>query len=246
MIQLRSLIFNVLFYVNLIAFMVLGCVFYITPRRWSIEALKVWGRASLWLLRVIVGLKVEVRGRENLLPGPVLVASKHQSLWETFALLPLFDDPAVVLKRELTLIPLFGWFALKFKMIAVDRSAGSKALRLLLDDAEKAKLAGREIIVFPEGTRQSPDAEPAYQAGTAALYRKLDLPCIPIALNSGLYWPRRKFLRLPGTVVVEILPAIQPGLDRRRFDTALQASIEPATARLVAEGRREMRKQHKQ
>jgi 1-acyl-sn-glycerol-3-phosphate acyltransferase len=175
----------------------------------------------------------------------VLVASKHQSLWETFALLPLFNDPAVILKRELTFIPLFGWFALKFKMIPVDRSAGSKALRQMLDKAEEAKAIGREIIVFPEGTRQAPDAAPAYQAGTAALYRKLDLPCIPVALNSGLFWPRRKFQRLPGTIVVEILPAIPPGLDRKTFDAALQDSIEKATARLVAEGRAELANKHK-
>lgn len=245
MIQLRSLLFNLLFYVNLIAFMVLGCVFYVTPRAWSMEALKVWARSSLWLLKVVVGLRVEVRGRENLPAGPVLIASKHQSLWETFALLPLFKDPAVILKRELTLLPLFGWFALKFKMIPVDRSAGSKALRQMLDLAEKARLAKREIIVFPEGTRQAPDAAPDYQAGTAALYRKLNLACVPIALNSGLFWPRRQFLRLPGTVIVEILPAIEPGLDRKRFEATLQDSIETATARLVAEGREAMRRQDK-
>ncbi|WP_137388276.1 lysophospholipid acyltransferase family protein [Rhodoligotrophos defluvii] len=235
MLALRSLLFNLAFYLNLIAFMVLGAVFYVTPRAWSIAALKVWARSSLLLLRWIVGLDVEVRGRENLTEGPLLVASKHQSLWETFALLPLFKDPAVVLKRELTYIPLFGWFALKFRMIPVDRSAGAPALRRMLETAEREKAAGRQIIVFPEGTRRAPGAPPAYRPGTAALYRKLDLPCVPIALNSGLFWPRRKFLRYPGTVIVEILPQIPPGLDRRQFDLVLQERIETATDRLVAE-----------
>ncbi|MGF7160660.1 1-acyl-sn-glycerol-3-phosphate acyltransferase [Rhodoligotrophos appendicifer] len=236
MIALRSLLFNALFYVNLIAFMVIGCVFYVTPRAWSMAALKVWARASLLLLRVVVGTTMEIRGRENLPPGPVLVASKHQSLWETFALLPLFADPAVVLKRELTFIPLFGWFALKFQMIPVDRGAGSTALRRMLERATKAAAQGRQIVVFPEGTRRPPGAEAAYRPGTAALYRKLGVQCVPIALNSGLFWPRRRFMRYPGTIIVEILDPVPPGLDRRSFDRVLQERIENATASLVAEG----------
>lgn len=237
MLVLRSLVFNVVFYVNLIAFMVVGAVFYITPRAWSMAALKVWAQTSLKLLEIIVGLKFELRGGERLPKGPLLVASKHQSLWETFALLPLFEDPAVVLKRELTFIPLFGWFALKFRMIPVDREAGGKAVRQLMKRAQGAKEEGRQIILFPEGTRRAPDAEPAYRPGTAALYRTLNLPCIPIALNSGLYWPRRRFMRYRGTVIVEILEPIAPGLDRRSFDRELERRIETATAQLVAEGR---------
>ena len=198
-------------------------------------ALKVWARSSLLLLRWVVGLRVQFRGTELIPKGPLLVAAKHQSLWETFALLPLFDDPAVILKRELTYIPLFGWFALKFRMIPVDRTAGATALRRMMQAAARAKAEGRQIIVFPEGTRRAPGAPPAYRPGTAALYRQLELPCVPIALNSGIFWPRRKFLRYPGTVIVEILPLIEPGLSRRAFDQQLEDRIETATARLVAE-----------
>ena len=239
MIVLRSLLFNLLFYVNLALFLVLGAGFFFTPRRLSIRALQAWARSSLWLLRVIAGVGLEVRGRQHLLAGAALVAGKHQSFFETFAILPLLDDPAMVLKRELTYIPLFGWFAHKFRMIAVRRNSGSAALRQLLIDAEDRIAAGRQVVIMPEGTRRAPDDPPDYKPGAAALYAKLGVPCIPFALNSGLFWPRRKFLRWPGTIVLEFLPPIPPGLPRRAFQQRLEAAIETATARLVAEGRRD-------
>jgi 1-acyl-sn-glycerol-3-phosphate acyltransferase len=236
----RSLVFNLVFYLNLVAFLVLGVGFFVTPRAWSIAALKVWSRASQWWLGRIAGTRVEVRGREHLPAGAALVAGKHQSAWETFALFPLLDDPAIVLKRELMWIPLFGWFAWKFGMIPVDRTARGPALKSLLRHAEAAVADGRQILVFPEGTRRAPDAPPDYKSGATALYLKLKVPCVPFALNSGLFWPRRRFLRRPGTIVVEFLPAIPPGLSRKDFEHRLVESIEPATARLVAEGRREL------
>ena len=190
MLALRSLAFNAMFYVNLIAFLVLGAEFYLTPRKWSIRALQTWARASQWWLKVLAGITVEVRGLENIPSGPVLIAGKHQSLFETFALLPLVDDPAMVLKRELTWIPVFGWFALKFRMIAVDRGAGAQALKSLIRQGQAAIAMGRQVIIFPEGTRRAPDAEPDYKVGAGALYLKLGVPCVPFALNSGLYWPR--------------------------------------------------------
>lgn len=238
MLFLKSLTFNAIFYVNLIAFMVLGCFFYVTPRAWSMAALKAWARSSLWWMRVLTGTKVEVRGKENFPDGAALVAGKHQSMWETFALLPLLDDPAVVLKRELTWIPIFGWFALKFQMLPVDRDAGAGALKRLIGRARQAVADGRQILIFPEGTRRAPDAAPDYKPGAVALYLKLGVPCVPFALNSGLYWPRRKFLRYPGTIIVEFLPAIAPGMKRREYSAVLEEAIETATARLVAEGRK--------
>ena len=236
----RSILFNVVFYLNLVVFMVLGVWFFFTPRAWSMAALKVWSRASQWWLEVIAGTRMEVRGAEHLPAGAALVAGKHQSMWETFALFPLFDDPAIVLKRELMWIPLFGWFAWKFGMIPVDRTARGPALKSLLRHAEAAVADGRQILVFPEGTRRAPDAPPDYKSGATALYLKLKVPCVPFALNSGLFWPRRKLLRRPGTIVVEFLPAIPPGLPRKEFERRLVEAIEPATARLVAEARREL------
>lgn len=235
MIIVRSVVFNVLFYLNLALFLVLGSEFLLLPRKWAIRALQTWAKSSIWLLRIVVGTRMEVRGRENIPAGAALVAGKHQSLWETFAILPLLDDPAMVLKRELTYIPFFGWFCLKFRMIAVERSSGSPALRQLLSEAAERIAAGRQIVIMPEGTRRAPGEAPDYKSGAAALYGRLDVPCVPFALNSGLFWPRRKFLRYPGTIVLEFLPAIPPGLPRREFHDRLQSGIETATSALVAE-----------
>jgi 1-acyl-sn-glycerol-3-phosphate acyltransferase len=232
---LRSLLYNIVFYVNLVLFLVIGSPFYLTPRKWSIRALQAWATTSLWWLKIICGTTYEVRGRENIPEGAVLVASKHQSTWDTFALLPLFDDPAVVLKRELVFIPLFGWFIPKFRMIPIERSSGASALKAMVARAKEAAEMGRQIVIFPEGTRRPPGAPPDYKPGAAALYLKLGLKCLPIALNSGVYWPRRKFLRYPGKIVVEILPTIEAGLSRRDFSGRLEAAIETATAKLVSE-----------
>lgn len=235
MLALRSLLFNTVFYLNLIVFLVAGFWFMFTPRKWSMWALKQWALASLWWLKVIAGTRMEVRGREHIPQGPALLAGKHQSFWDIFALLPLLDDPALVLKKELTLIPLFGWFCLKFRMIAVDRSAGTSALKKMTADAKQAVTAGRQVMIFPEGTRSAPGAAPDYKPGAAALYMHMGVPCTPFALNSGLFWPRRKFIRRPGTIVVEFLPAIQPGLDRKTFSARLEHEIETATASLLRE-----------
>jgi 1-acyl-sn-glycerol-3-phosphate acyltransferase len=239
-IHLRSLLFNAIFYVNLTLFLVLGSWLFICPRIWAIRGLQAWASSSIWLLRVICGIRMEVRGRAHLPKGAAMVAGKHQSAWETFAILPLVDDPCMVLKKELTYIPLFGWFALKFRMIAVERSAGSAALKKLVARAKEEKVRGRQIVVFPEGTRRVPGDPPDYKPGAAALYGALDLPCVPFALNSGLFWPRRKFLRYPGTIVIEFLPAIPAGLPRKEFQVRLEVAIEGKTRELVAEGRGEI------
>lgn len=239
MIYLRSALFNIVFYLNLVLFLVLGAGFYFTPRKWSIRALQVWAKSSLFWLRVIAGIRMEVRGAEHIPQGACLVAGKHQSFWETFAILPLLDDPAMVLKKELTYIPFFGWFIYKFRMIPVERSAGTQALRSLIEAGERAVADGRQVVIMPEGTRRAPDDPPDYKPGAAALYGKLDVPCVPFGLNSGLFWPRRQFLRKPGTIVISFLPAIPRGLARKPFQARLEEAVEGETARLVAETRRQ-------
>lgn len=234
---IRSLCFNIAFYLVLVIFLIGGLPVFLFPHRSAIWALRLWAKTNLLLMRLVAGVSVEIRGREHITPGTLLVACKHQSLWETFALLTLFDDPAVVLKKELTFIPLFGWFALKFKMVTVDRNAGSSALKQLIQRAKRARDRHRQIIIFPEGTRKAPDARADYKSGVAALYKSLDIPCLPVALNSGLYWPRRRFLRHPGTIIVEILPPIAAGSARGVFMAELETVIEGATDRLVTEGR---------
>ena len=240
MIAIRSLLFNIVFYLNLVLFLLIGVPIFLAPRIWAIRALQLWGRSSVWWMRIICGTKMEVRGLEHIPKGPALIAGKHQSFWETFAILPLVDDPCMVLKKELSYVPLFGWYIPKFRHIAVARDAGASAMRKLLADGKRAIADGRQVIIMPEGTRQAPDAEPAYKPGAAALYGALDVDCVPFALNSGLFWPRRKFLRMPGTIIIEFLPPIPAGLARKAFQTRLQANIETATARLVAEGREQL------
>lgn len=231
----RAFLFNVAFYVVLALSLVAAIPAFAGRRVWAIRLLQAWGWVTIWMLRVIVGTRLELRGTANIPPGPLLVASKHQSAWDTIALPCLFDDPAMVLKKELTYIPLYGWFCLKFGMIPVDRGAGPSALRRLAQRARRAADMGRQIVIFPEGTRRAPGAEPAYKPGAALLYGELGLPCLPVALNSGLFWPRRSARRHPGTIVVEFLPPIPPGLPRREFHARLQRDIEQASARLVAE-----------
>ena len=231
----RSIVFGLLFYITTVLFVVLGSPLLLGPRSWAMAALKVHAKTELWLLRHIVGLDFEVRGLDKLPEPPFLVASKHQSAWETFALIPLFRDPALLMKRELFWIPLHGWFSHKFEMIPVDRDAGPSALRRMLQAARKRIKDGREIIIFPEGTRRPPGADPAYKTGIVLLYNALKVPCVPVALNSGLFWPRRQWTRKPGTVVVEILDPIPPGLPRPEFLSRLENAIETASDGLLAE-----------
>lgn len=240
MLAVRSLLFNVAYYVNLIVWMIVILPCLAMPRRVFMTIARLWAGSSLWLLRVIVGTRVEFRGLEHVAPGGLLVAAKHQSLWETFALLRILDDPAFVLKRELMWIPIFGWYAWKARSIPIDRRAGSAALKLMNQRAREEAQSGRQIIIFPEGTRRAAGAEPAYKYGIAHLYDRLGVPCLPIALNSGLYWPRRRFMRWPGTIVVECLEPIAPGMDRDVFFRLLQERVEAASNRLIAEGRREL------
>ena len=232
----RSLLFNVLFFVTTTLFVVIGSPFLFTPRSWSMAALRVHSRFELWLLRVIVGTRIEVRGREKIPDGPCLVASKHQSAWETFALIPVFRDPTLLMKRELFWIPFHGWFSHKFGMIPVDRDKGPSALRRMLREAKKRIEDGREIIIFPEGTRRAAGAPPDYKTGIVLLYDALNVPCLPVALNSGLFWPRRSVIRRPGTIVVEILDPIPPGLPKAEFLDRLRTAIETASNRLLVEG----------
>ena len=236
LILVRSIAFNVLFYVNTIFWLLVGIPTFLMPYWGIVEVAKAWGRVNLVLLRWTVGIKVEIRGAEKIPKGGLIVAAKHQSAWETFVLVTLFDEPLYIVKRELMWIPFVGWLMAKGRRVPVDRSAGSHAL---IDMTERARIEigrGRQlIIIFPAGPRRPAGAEPRYKYGVAHLYAAEGVPCVPIALNSGLFWPRRTILRHPGTVLVEVLDPIMPGLDKEVFFKRLQDAIEPATARLIAE-----------
>lgn len=240
MILVRSIVFNALFYLNTIVLLILALPTFFMPYHAIVWVATTWGRLNLFLLRVICGVRYEVRGRDRIPAGPLLIASKHQSAWETFALLHLFNRPLFIVKRELMWIPIFGWLMKKGRMVPVDRSAGGQALNMMTDRARIELADNRQLIIFPEGTRRAAGAEPRYKHGVAHLYASMNVPCIPIALNSGLFWPRRSILRIPGTVVVEILDPIQPGLEKDVFFKRLQDNIETATARLIEEGQAEI------
>jgi 1-acyl-sn-glycerol-3-phosphate acyltransferase len=236
LILVRSVLFNILFYLNLLIYLIAAIPTYFLPYRVLVAVAKSWGRSNLRLLRLVCGIDVAWIGLEKIPRGPLIVAAKHQSSWETFALLTLFNDPTFIVKRELMWIPLFGWYIWKARMIPVDRGARTQALVAMTERARVQLEGNRQLVIFPEGTRRAPGAEPAYKFGVAHLYAETGAPCLPVALNSGLVWPRRKFLRHPGTVRVEILDPIPPGLERAQFFERLKQDIEGATARLVATG----------
>ncbi|MCC2110914.1 MAG: 1-acyl-sn-glycerol-3-phosphate acyltransferase [Hyphomicrobiales bacterium] len=232
---LRSLLFNAAFYVNIIVWMFAISPIFLMPRRWGWVAIRAWVHSTLWLYRVITGTRYEIRGREHLPTGGYIVAAKHQSFWETFALVPLFDDPAFIAKRELMWIPFFGWYLKKMQMIPVDRGKRSAALKAMSARVGMAIAKGRQILIFPEGTRRPAGAEPAYKYGVVHIYAETKATVVPIALNSGLYWPRRRFLRYPGTIIVDIQPPIEAGLPNDKFFAALQSRMETASDRLIVE-----------
>ncbi len=235
MLILRSLLFNLSFYLNTCFWLIVALPTFFMPYWGILWIAKTWGRVNLWLLRVIAGITYEIRGREKIPPGALIVASKHQSAWETFALLHLFASPTFIMKRELQWIPIFGWLTIKGRMVSVDRGGGSQALKSMTERARVELARGRQLIIFPEGTRRPVGAEPRYKFGVALLYEAEGVPVLPIALNSGLFWPRRTFLRHPGRVLVEILDPIPPGMEKEAFHKDLQQRLESTTQRLITE-----------
>jgi 1-acyl-sn-glycerol-3-phosphate acyltransferase len=236
---LRSLVYNVLFYALLVFWMLVAIPTFILPPQAFMGIAKAWGRSSIWLMRVVCNTRFECRGREKIPAGPLIVASKHQSMWETFALLQFFDAPLFIYKRELSWIPLFGWYLMKSKMIGIDRAGGMRSLMDMARRAPKEIRSGRQLIIFPEGTRTPVGAPPDYMTGVGQIYTSSAVPCLPVALNSGLFWPRRTFMRYPGTLVVEFLDPLPPGLTRKDFIARIAEVIEVATNRLVDVARQE-------
>ena len=199
------------------------------PRAATVWLARSWARATFWGLKVFTGIGFEIRGTPP--RGPVLVTSKHMSMWDTLALYLTLDAPAIVLKRELLRIPFYGWFLWKATAIAIDRAAGASALRKMAVAARNVLADGRPILIFPEGTRKKPGAAPDYKPGVAGLYGMLGVECVPVALNSGIYWAG--FLKHPGTIVLQFLEPIPPGLKRDAFMALLQQRIESATTAIL-------------
>lgn len=232
---LRSFAFNAAFYVATIAVGLIGLPMLLAPRRQVMRFGRFWALCVLWLLRVLTGLSGEVRGGEHVPGGACLIAMKHQSMWDTLMLPIVLGDPAVVIKRELLFVPLYGWYAARAGSIFIDRKAGAAALRRMVAAARRAAAAGRPVVIFPQGTRTAPGAHVPYQPGVAALYQALRLPLVPAAVNSGRFWGRRSFLKRPGCITMQFLDPIPPGLSRRELMAELERRIEAATTALEAE-----------
>ena len=233
----RSLLFNLLFWLWTGLMVILVLPLLLCSRQTMMAAARLWERGIQVLLATLTGLTYEVRGRERIPAKPAVFAVKHQSTWETLTLHLLLADPAIVLKRELTRIPLFGRYLLHAGMIRIDRERGASALRSLIEAARDALARGSEVVIFPEGTRAPPGGRNPYHPGVAALYLQLGCEVVPVALNSGLFWGRRSFVKRPGRIVIEFLAPIAPGLDRKAFMAELERRIEGATTALIAEAR---------
>lgn len=231
----RSLAFTVWLYGTVLFMGLAGLPTLVGPRRWALWWMRLWARSVMFGMRHLAGIEVEVRGLEHRPRGAALIAAKHQCMFDTVAPFIFFDDTCFVLKKELISIPVYGWYAARSGMIPVDRSAHSKALRNLVHAARDRLADARQIVIFPEGTRKAPGAEPDYKPGVAALYRELNGPCTPMATNSGVFWPPHGFMRRPGTIVFEFLPAIPAGLKRATFMAMLEDAVEDASNRLMAE-----------
>ncbi len=236
MIFIRSTLFNIWFFgISFFIIMVLLLTIPM-PRAVLNKGLKTWMRLIMGGLKVLVGLSYEVRGRENIPVGPALYSSKHQSAWDTGIFFLLLEDPAFVLKKELLSIPLYGWLLKKDKMVAINRDGGGMALRQLVRKSQEVIENGRQLVIFPEGTRSTPGFRLPYHPGVAAIYKKIGVSVIPVALNSGLFWGRRSFTKRPGKIIIEFLPSIVPGMEREAFISELESQVEKATNRLIAEG----------
>jgi 1-acyl-sn-glycerol-3-phosphate acyltransferase len=235
MIRLRAFAYAVWLYGLTVVLTVLYVPLILAPRGALRAGLKLWASLATFGLRYIGGVRLEVRGAERLPGGAFLVASKHQSMFDIIPPFAVMPDPIFVMKKELMGIPLFGWLCRKAGMVEVDRGAAAQAMRKLIVDARDRLGEPRQLIIFPEGTRQAPGSPPDYKPGVAGIYRDLELPCVPVATNSGLHMDIHGLIRKPGVVVVEVLETIPPGLKRADFMRLLQERIETASDALLRE-----------
>lgn len=234
MILLRSLLFNIAFFSWTAVYCFAISWTLIMPRRVLVLAVRFYMRSLVCLERGIIGLRYEVKGREHLpADGSYLVGAKHQSMWETMKLHLLFHDPAIVLKHELIYIPLWGWYAWKTRMIPVKRGKRGAAIASLVRGARAMKAMGREIVIFPQGTRVAVGEYRPYKVGIGVLYEDLGVPLVPMALNSGVFWGRKTFIKRPGLITIEFLPPIPPGLPKDMALFELEARLESASNRLA-------------
>ena len=233
MIFLRSLIFNIILILSIVLIGLLSLPMLLGPRAGVAFIRDVWIKLIIGVLRVVVGLRHEVNGLENLPNQNIIIAAKHQSAWETLALHLIFQDPAIILKKELLRLPILGWFISKVGMVPINRSGGGGALKSMIEVAKRWSDSGRPIIIFPQGTRVGVDEKLRYHPGVFAIYKALELPVVPVALNSGVFWPKQSFTKQAGTIKLEVIEPIPPGLGRKEFMDLLEMKIEKTSRNLL-------------
>ncbi|HEU5048081.1 MAG TPA: lysophospholipid acyltransferase family protein [Rickettsiales bacterium] len=229
---IRSAIFNAGFWILILVLGLCGLPFALVYPPAVFTVARLWGLGTLWMLKVLCGITYEVRGREHMPKGAAIIASKHQSAWDTVVYWILLERPAYVLKRELLFFPVFGWYLILLKNIYINRKAGASAMKHMLREAKRRAAEGRPIVIFPEGTRTAPGATAVYHPGVAAIYQNLGIPVVPVALNSGKFWSKNAFVKKPGVIVIEFLENITPGMKNRDFLAKLQNVIEDACQKL--------------
>jgi 1-acyl-sn-glycerol-3-phosphate acyltransferase len=232
---IRSIFYEVWFYFTILLVGGVGMIFTIINPKFAINVVNIWSRVSLFGLRWLMGISIEIRGRENLIDGPMLVAGKHLSTLDTIVPFTVMNTPAFVFKNELFKMPIFGWYLKSSGMIGIDRDGAMAALKSMVAEAKVRNAEGRPILIFPEGTRKELFAETDYKPGVAAIYGLLGVPCVPMALNTGVHWPAHGLLKTKGKVIFEFLPAIEVGLKRHDFMERLEASLEAKTTELIKE-----------
>lgn len=236
MTYLRSAIFQVVFYVSFIVQMIIFTpIYFLLPRKAAYRIPKNWAASNLWLARHILGLTFEIEGMDRLPKSGFILSAKHQSFFDTFALIPSLDDPVYILKRELLWIPLFGWYAAKQDMIPINRAEKGRAIPQMLVRAREELARGRELIIYPEGTRKSPGAPPDYKYGIARLYADLKVPVVPVVMHPGLFWARHGFKRQSGHFRIRFLEPIMPGMAPDAFFRHLIEVTEKASDALLVE-----------
>lgn len=234
MLFFRSLLFKISFILLTLAEMLLFAPFYFfLPHKAAWFVPRFWARSVFWLQKRLIGVSYRFEGLENLPQGAYIVAAKHQSAWETLALPLALPDPTFILKRELLWIPFFGWYLAKMGMAPINRGAPLQALKALIAASREKAAQKRQIVIFPEGTRREVGAQADYKQGVFPLYAELGLPVVPVALNAGLYWPKKRFCLYPGVILCRFLPPIAAGLKRREFMQKLETMIETECRLLV-------------
>ena len=228
---------SILFYIILgfwTFLMGLFCLpFLIFPALYLIKPIKIWILGIFVLLKNICGITHEIQGQENIPIEPVLVASKHQSAFETFALFYYLPNAIFIHKKQLFYIPIFGQYLKKINMISINRNGGASTMRTMLKKTKRRAMEGKSIIIFPEGTRKIPGAKPNYKSGFIGVYNEMKTPILPVAVNSGKYWPKHSFVKKSGKIIIKFLPQIKPNLSRNQVLSEVEKIIEQATNKIT-------------